>query len=136
MGLVHYIYITLLHNQSALRQRQMASGTIQKPVSMSFITAKEQLGLTYPTTLASIVQAMPTNSILQIIVDNVLTTEEMPNSTITWGILVINKYNNTRWVAKWYSQYASNNQYFEYAKSGIIGESTTLCSWKTIHAGV
>lgn len=45
MGLVYYIYIILLHNQSVLRQRQMASGTIERGKYIKEIsrTKNEQL---------------------------------------------------------------------------------------------
>lgn len=114
----------------------MAEGNEPRPLSMSFYENKEQLGFTDKTTLQGIVTAMPSNSILQCQADNTLLDSEFPISNRMWGVLVVFKCSNSRWVAKYYSQYATNDQYYEYAKSGIVGTSPVITSWKQIYSGV
>ena len=113
----------------------MASGTEPRPLSMSFYETKEQLGFTEKTTLQNIVTAMPTNSILQCQADNTILDSEFPLSNRTWGVLVVFKCGNARWVAKYYSQNVDNDQYYEYAKSGLIKTSPSITSWKKIYEG-
>lgn len=96
-----------------------------------------QLGFSDKTTVVNLVTAMPDNSILVTQGDNALTTSELPDSHITWGMLEIIKHNNVRWDAKWYSQLASADQYYEYGTSGAYDNGVLVrTSWKCLHPDI
>ena len=95
---------------------------------MQYVTKLSEIGLSQATTVVNLVTAMPNKCVLFSDIGDVLDAADRP---ISWGVIEIRKWNNSRWVAKVYSQLTNDNKYYEYAMSGANGTATT---WKTIYS--